>query len=743
MKKNLLFLSMLISIFTIGNAQINFPDTNFKNALLDEGVDTDGDGEISEEEAKSLKNLLLLNKGIADAEGIAYFTNLTSLNLHGNELTEIDLSNNTKLLNLTLKENNLTNLDLSNNTELRIAYLDNNDLTNVNVFNATKLFLLSLSRNNLTNIDVSNNINLKTLTLQYDNNLTDIDVSNNINLEVLGLSSPNLSEIDLSNNIKLNNLFIRNTSIASLDVRSCSLDRIDFSENPFLGTVLMTGQPLGSKITLNRCPELKFICVDQEHINDIFGLLVSANQTNCILSRDCDDSPNHIQGRVTYDIDGNGCDNGDVPFSGGLRVSAISLTGGQPVWVYPNEQGVYNLFLADDTYFIVPSIENLTYYTFSTPILPTPTIIPDGLATLTTDYCVQSLGSFNDLEVTIIPLENARPGFEANYQITYTNNGTTTQSGTITLDYQDAVLNYVSSAPAIDSNNNGQLTWSFSDLLPMETVEIPVSFLLNTPTDATNPLNSGDILNFTATVTGATDETPDNNVMVLAQTVVNSYDPNDKTCLEGTILDPDDVGKYLHYLIRFENEGTANAINIGVTDVIDTTKLDIESFVPLKSSHSYSTTITNGNEIEFTFNNINLPFDDANNDGYVLFKIQSKDNLVEGDEIVNSAAIYFDFNFPIITEDEIVTVKREVAEEPTFSDYFTLSPNPTTGILNLDVLDDSIAINHILIYDIGGNLVGFYFGTTRTMNVSFLFPNTYVMKITTDKGELATQFIKL
>jgi len=58
-------------------------------------------------------------------------------------------------------------------------------------------------------------------------------------------------------------------------------------------------------------------------------------------------------------------------------------------------------------------------------------------------------------------------------------------------------------------------------------------------------------------------------------------------------------------------------------------------------------------------------------------------------------------------------------------------------------LNESVSISYILLYDIGGNLVGFFPGTTRTMDVSYLFPNTYFIKIITDKGEFATQFIKL
>ncbi len=70
------------------------------------------------------------------------------------------------------------------------------------------------------------------------------------------------------------------------------------------------------------------------------------------------------------------------------------------------------------------------------------------------------------------------------------------------------------------------------------------------------------------------------------QTVVNSFDPNDKTCLEGATIPPSAVGKYVHYMIRFENKGTAEAQNVVVKDMIDTENLILSSLVsnPRKSS---------------------------------------------------------------------------------------------------------------------------------------------------------------
>jgi hypothetical protein len=101
-------------------------------------------------------------------------------------------------------------------------------------------------------------------------------------------------------------------------------------------------------------------------------------------------------------------------------------------------------------------------------------------------------------------------------------------------------------------------------------------------------------------------------------------------------------------MIRFENKGTAEAQNVVVKDMIDTSKFDVSSLVVTQGSHPFVTRITETNKVEFIFENINLPFDDATNDGYVAFKIKTKPSLVVGDSFSNTASIYFDYNFPIV-----------------------------------------------------------------------------------------------
>ena len=58
---------------------IEIPDSDFLTALIDEGVDTNGDEEISNREAEEVIYLDVSGHGISDMSGIEMFVNLYSL----------------------------------------------------------------------------------------------------------------------------------------------------------------------------------------------------------------------------------------------------------------------------------------------------------------------------------------------------------------------------------------------------------------------------------------------------------------------------------------------------------------------------------------------------------------------------------------------------------------------------------------------------------------------------------------
>ena len=163
--------------FSLNAQTINIPDANFKNALITEGVDTNGDGEIQESEALALIELVVYNAGIVSLEGIQYFKNLQKLDCQGNFITSINIDSLTKLKYLDCEGNQITYLNLENTKELTYLNFSTNHLTTIDLRESKKLTYLNLNLNYLTKLDVSNSTNLKTL-ICTSNQFTSLDFSN-------------------------------------------------------------------------------------------------------------------------------------------------------------------------------------------------------------------------------------------------------------------------------------------------------------------------------------------------------------------------------------------------------------------------------------------------------------------------------------------------------------------------------------------------------------------------------------
>jgi hypothetical protein len=443
-----------------------------------------------------------------------------------------------------------------------------------------------------------------------------------------------------------------------------------------------------------------------------------------------------LQGNVRYDSNSNGCDASDstVP-----NQKITFINGGVTGTLIANQTGFYSYYdvnAGNNTF--TPVLENPSYFTVTPPNASVVLSTSNNL--FVQNFCIAPNGTHNDLEVSLIPYTNARPGFDASYKIIYKNKGTTTQNGSVNLTFSDNVMDLVVATPTTTSQGTNLLTWSFTNLAPFETREILVTMNINSPSE-TPAIIAGNTLLFNATISGATDETPVNNSSPLNQTVVGSIDPNDKTCIEGNSMPIADVGKYLHYVIRFENTGTANAEFVVVRDIIDTSKFDIATLTPLSGSHPFTTKITNTNKVEFIFENINLPFNDANNDGYVTFKIKTKTTLPLGTNINNTANIYFDYNLPITTNTATTTVAVLGTQDFNFGNVFSLSPVPTKDILTITT-KQTVEMSSVSIYNTLGQLVQTVTNPNETIDVSELTRGTYFIKISSDKGTASSKFIK-
>ena len=169
--------SMLPIVFSLPGIEKEIEDPVFRSYCLS-NFDTNKDGQISKEEAANVKKIEVPRKGIHSLKGIEYFTNITSLDCKGNQLTRLDVSKNMALTSLSCWDNQLTHLDISNNPELRWLYCEDNKLTHLDVSNSPDLFYLNCENNQLTNLDVSKNTKLSEIKCD-GNRLTNLNVGKN------------------------------------------------------------------------------------------------------------------------------------------------------------------------------------------------------------------------------------------------------------------------------------------------------------------------------------------------------------------------------------------------------------------------------------------------------------------------------------------------------------------------------------------------------------------------------------
>ena len=246
MKKNRLFLRILGYIAVLSGAysaqaqtpglsypvpldEAHFPDAVFRECV--EGVDYNGDGQLSAEECGAAEGMYISFLGVTSLEGIEYFYALETLDCSGNDLTSLDLSANTALTDLRCYSNQLTSLDLSANTALTDLRCYSNQLTILDLSANTALTDLWCYSNQLTSLDLSENTALTDLRC-YSNQLTDLDLSENTALLVLNCDNNQLTSLDLSANTYLWELKCSYNHLAALDLsRNSNLRTVDAENN--------------------------------------------------------------------------------------------------------------------------------------------------------------------------------------------------------------------------------------------------------------------------------------------------------------------------------------------------------------------------------------------------------------------------------------------------------------------------------------------------------------------------------
>lgn len=440
-------------------------------------------------------------------------------------------------------------------------------------------------------------------------------------------------------------------------------------------------------------------------------------------------------GKVYYDANASGnYDNGEQ----GLP-DALLFTHDENSYVASDSVGDYTVyaqsFNADTVFLHLPS----PYLTVD----PSFHQLNDGATDL--DFGINFIPGIKDLSVTLTAAGSIRPGFFTQFILTLANNGTATQNGQLTLEMNDQ-LEVVSTTPDSISFLNSVLTWDFDNLLPFARLNYLVE--IYTPID----VQLGENMAFLATAGPVQDDaTPEDNLYFLNLEVVGSYDPNYKEVrpagLTPTMIQDSTA---LEYTVHFQNVGSYPASFVEIQDTISS-NLDLSTLQILSASHDYTWELRQGRVLNLHFDNINLPdsiSNEAASHGFVKYAIRPLRSLVLGDQIDNTAYIYFDFNSPVITNTSTIKVSQTLAteDETALSFQLSVSPNPSTRRLVLSVPNHGALGSHgkVTIYSAQGVAVyvGHYKGN-EPLDITAFAPGVYFLGLNIDGQLYNGQFVKI
>ena len=369
-----------------------------------------------------------------------------------------------------------------------------------------------------------------------------------------------------------------------------------------------------------------------------------------------------------------------------------------------------------------------------------------------------SISTIHDIHVLRTTISPPVPGNGYTHELIISNDGT--------VDEPAIELNYIAD-PQLISGSTTPLTYSqpnpgtdptfyeFSGLSMPAGTTSTVVFYDMVPTNI--PLSTALLYNdssaYAAPISNwLTDFTPWNNVTNYVTHVIGSYDPNFKevspqgTGPEGFIETADST---LDYVVHFQNTGSYYAEKVVVVDSLDS-DLDWSTLRVGYSDHVYTATVSENGVLTFTFDHIHLDWQaqsEMGSRGLVTYSIKQKADLAPGTEIRNSAAIYFDYNAPVITNQTLNTIQfpTGISESENKTDL-TVYPNPANDVLNIN-LSNAKDVNTIRIYDLQGRTVqsetAMKNATSQKVNVSGLVKGLYFIVLEKANGERVTgRFVK-
>lgn len=231
--------------------------------------------------------------------------------------------------------------------------------------------------------------------------------------------------------------------------------------------------------------------------------------------------------------------------------------------------------------------------------------------------------------------------------------------------------------------------------------------------------------------------------------LIGSYDPNDKRAMprgysENRYIE---AGQMLDYTIRFQNTGTDTAFTVVVRDTLS----DVYDFSTLQvtgATHPVRPVIdSSGHALAFFFDNIMLPDSFVNelaSHGSVSFRIMARTDLEPATDVDNGAAIYFDFNAPVITNTYHLEIEEEFVAVSVFDfnptvEELNVFPNPTAGVATIQLPAAAAGQElQLEVFDLLGRKqlnVSYSSGDTPQVNLAKLPAGWYSIRLS-DKGNV-------
>lgn len=235
------------------------------------------------------------------------------------------------------------------------------------------------------------------------------------------------------------------------------------------------------------------------------------------------------------------------------------------------------------------------------------------------------------------------------------------------------------------------------------------------------------------------DNNPSNNTLNYCYSIVNSLDPNSKDVYPTIVLPG--YEDYLTYTIHFQNVGSYSALSIRIKDILDE-NLNPSTFQLIDYSHNCTVSLI-GSELYAWFPAINLPDSASNSEGscgFIQYRIKPISGLPSWTHIPNTAAIYFDYNAPVVTNTATCVFGYQgISENNDPGTGIRVFPNPASEEINISGITCPALV---AVFDVSGKLLISQEITSPRLDIGLLQPGLYFLEILTETGGVVNRFVK-